>query len=112
MTKTSRVNFVLLFLLVLPALAGTDLERSEKDLAEKVNKACDLHLKVSLHDYTYGRDESSLYSNNHFEDAALLTHEMAEACRLDPANHAKLERIRTIFIKRGSIQERKLIHLS
>lgn len=110
MTKTARVNIVLL-LLALPfsALRSEEMEKTEKDLAEKVNKACDSNITVNLHDYTYGRDEGRLYSNNHFEDASILTYQMAEGCRINSANKTKLSRVRTVFIKRGSLGERKLI---
>ncbi len=107
MTKTSCVKILLLLPLV--AWANEDLTRAEREFAEMVNKDCDTRLSVSLHDYSYGRDESSLYSRNHFEDASLLTYQMAEACKMNPANKPLLKRISTIYFKRGSIQERKLI---
>ncbi len=108
MTKTSCVKVLLILSLTSHAVAD-DLSGEEKDFAGKIQKACDLSIDVSLHDYEYGRDERSLYSNNHFEDAALLVSEIEEACKKNPANRGKLERVRLITIKRGSLQERKLI---
>ena len=108
MTKTTCVKILLLFLLSSLAMAE-DFSREEKDFAGRIFKSCGLTLEVDLHDYEYGRYEARTYSNNHFEDASLLTNEIEEACKVNPSNKGKLERVRTIFIKRGSIQERKLI---
>lgn len=105
MTKTLCV---MLLALSFPAFSG-DLEREEKTFSDRILKACELSIEVNLHDYEYGRYEMRMYSNNHFEDASLLTNEIEEACKIDPANKSKLSRVKVIFIKRGNIQERKLI---
>lgn len=108
MTKTFGVIF-LLSCLGLSAWAQEDMTKTEHDLEEKVAKACGLAMKFDLHDYEYGRDESSRYSNLDFEDAAYLTSEMSKACELNPKNKRILERVRTVFIKRASLGERKLL---
>ena len=109
MTKTACVKILLLLGLSTTIYAEEKFSREEKDFSQRLREDCDLTIEVNLHDYEYGRDEQSTYSNNHFEDASLLTNEIQEACKIDPANKRKLERVQTIFIKRGSIQERKII---
>lgn len=110
MTKTTRVNlFLILLLLAQNAWSLPDLTQEEKKFAQRIQAACGQHMSFDLHDYSYGRDEGSLYSNNHFEDAALLAAAIAKACEIDPRNKRILERVKTVFVKRGSIQQRKLI---
>lgn len=110
MTKTTRVNLTFMLLLMSIGIsAQEDFSKKEDEHADRINKACDLNIKIDLHDFEYGRDETSLYSNLHFEDAALLADRIADACSKNPINRKKLERIETIFIKRGSIEQRKLI---
>jgi hypothetical protein len=93
----------------LPVLAAVDFAKEEIKLAEAVYKSCGHRLRMNLHDYSYGRDEASVYSNRHFEDAALLASGIAEACRINPSNRGKLDRIRTIFIKRAGLGEGRLL---
>ncbi len=109
MTKTACVKIILLFGMITTSYAEERFSGEEKDFSARLKKDCDISIEVNLHDYEYGRDEQRTYSNNHFEDVSFLTNEIQEACKIDPANKRKLERVQTIFIKRGSIQERKLI---
>ncbi len=109
MTKTIGVISCLMIFLVSSGIhAQEDLAKTEDEHADRINKACDLKIKFDLHDFEYGRDEASLFSNNHFEATAFLVSEIEEACKRNPANRKKLERMGTIFIKRGSIDQRKL----
>jgi len=110
MTKTIRVNTGLMILLASFALsAGEELSRTEESHAARINKACDLKIKFDLHDFEYGRDEAREFSNNHFEPTSLLAGLIEEACKKNPVNRKKLERIGTVIIKRGSIDQRKLL---
>lgn len=110
MTSPNRVNSLLVILLMsFGVFAQDDLSKTEAEHSDLINKACDLKIKIDLHDFDYGRDEASVFSNLHFEDASLLAGRIEDACKKNPANRKKLERIGTIFIKRGSIEQRKLI---
>ncbi len=110
MTKTIGViSLLCLSFLVSPAWAQEDMTKKEEELTETLNKACRLTINFDLHDYEYGRDEASRYSSLDFEDSAYLVSEISKACELNPVNRKKLERVRTIFIKRGSIGERRLL---
>lgn len=110
MTKTNRVNLLLMiFLMSSGVFAEEDLSKTEEEHADRVNKACDLRIKFDLHDFEYGRDEAHVFSNLHFEDTSLIAGQIADACKANPVNRKKLERIGTIIIKRGSMDERKLI---
>ncbi len=105
-----RLIFLLCAILLSPlTLASDDFSREEKEFSERLQKACDLPIEVNLHDYSYGRDEQSMYSNRHFEEASNLVYQIEEGCKINPQNQKNLERVKTITVKRGSIQERKLI---
>lgn len=108
MTKTTCVKLLLILSFTSHVFAESVREVNEL-FSERIQMACGLKIEVNLHDYEYGRDESRLYSNNHFEDTSLLINEIEEACKKNPANKRKLERVQMITFKRGSIQERKLI---
>jgi hypothetical protein len=90
-------------------LASEDLSREEKDFSDRIRKSCDLPIVVNFHDFIYGRDEKSLYSNLHFEQASNLINEIEKACQVNPQNRTNLQRVKVIFVKRGSLGERKLI---
>ena len=107
---TIRVNILMMLILTLPvAQAQEDLSASEKQYSDRVNQACDLKISFDLHDFEYGRDETQVYSNLHFEDTSLISGHLAEACKVNPENRNKIARVGTIFVKRGSINDRKLI---
>ncbi len=108
MTKTIGV-ISLVCLLSSQVWAQEDMTKKEEEYAETVNKECGLSLKFDLHDYEYGRDESSRYSSLDFEDVAYLVSEIGKACKLNPENRKKFDRVRTIFIKRASLEQRKLL---
>ena len=76
---------------------------------DTVEKACQSQVTYDLHDYEYGTDERTLYSNRHFEACSNLKRIITEACRKFPKNIPQARAIHEISCKRGSKGEAKLL---
>lgn len=101
---------LLLFVLVSVAFAQQErLMEAEQSFGKELSKACEVTVRFNLHDYAYGQEEGSLYSNRHFEDCSVLSYLAAQACEKHPKNKMALRKVKEIVCQRGSVNESRIL---